>query len=58
MTGDINEELSMLAEAVNRFADAEIEPFYSQWEQEGIYPRELWNKLGEVGFLCTDIAEE
>ena len=48
----------MLAEAVNRFADAEIEPFYAQWEQEGIYPRELWYKLGDAGFLCTDIAEE
>lgn len=55
---DVAEELAMLTEAVNGFADSEIAPHYPQWERDGIFPRELWNQLGEAGFLCTDIPEE
>ena len=57
MSDHVAEEIAMFSEVVNGFADAEIEPHYQQWERDGIFPRELWNKLGEAGFLCTDIPE-
>jgi alkylation response protein AidB-like acyl-CoA dehydrogenase len=51
------DETAMLSEAVQRFCEAEIAPHYSAWEKAGIFPRELWRKLGAAGFLCTDIPE-
>ena len=34
----------------------EIAPEYDKWENEGIFPRDLWNKLG--GILRVDIPEK
>ncbi|MCK7505508.1 MAG: acyl-CoA dehydrogenase family protein [Desulfobacterales bacterium] len=33
-------------------------PHIEEWEESGIVPRIFWKKMGEQGFLCTDIAEE
>src|SRR5690606_35891967 len=35
----------------------EVAPYYAQWEKNEIFPRELWLKLGENGFLCVDMPE-
>ncbi len=43
----MNEELSLFRDNVKRFIDAEIRPYYEQWERDEIFPREVWNKLGE-----------
>ena len=51
-------EKSLFRDSVVRFLDAEVEPYYDQWEKDEIWPRELWNKLGENGFLCVDIPSE
>ncbi len=48
----------MFAEAVNRFADSEIAPYYEEWEKAGKFPREIWATFGDSGFLCTDIPEQ
>jgi acyl-CoA dehydrogenase len=53
----MNEELELFRENVKRFVDAEVTPNYEQWEHEEIFPRELWNKLGEQGLLAVDIPE-
>jgi len=50
-------ELSLFIDNVNRFCDEEIEAHYERWEHAGIVPRELFNKLGEAGMLCVDVAE-
>jgi len=55
---DMDEEILLLKKSVEAFAKKEIEPYYEQWEQEGILPRELWEKLGDAGFLCVDIPEQ
>lgn len=47
----------MFREAVRRFVEKEIKPFHSQWEQEGMVPRALWRKAGELGFLGMDVPE-
>jgi len=40
-----------------KFLANEVEPHYAQWEKDEIFPRELWNKLGENGYLCVDVPE-
>lgn len=52
------QELELFRDTVRRFARDEIEPHYEQWERDEIFPRELWTKLGEQGFLGTDLPEE
>ncbi len=43
---------------VRRFVEEEIVPFHAQWEHDGIVPRELWLKAGEMGLLCCTVPEE
>jgi alkylation response protein AidB-like acyl-CoA dehydrogenase len=53
----MNEELTLFRDNVRRFIEAEIAPHYEQWEQAGIFPRELWHKLGQQGLLGVDLPE-
>tara|TARA_R110001592_G_C13187889_1_gene751912 strand:+ start:5910 stop:7043 length:1134 start_codon:yes stop_codon:yes gene_type:complete len=53
----MSEEIMLYRENVKRFVETEIIPNYQQWEKDEIFPRELWNKLGEQGLLCVDIPE-
>ena len=43
---------------LKKFLEKEIEPYYEEWEKAEIFPREVWNKLGENGYLCVDVPEE
>src|ERR1700722_12581515 len=43
---------------VRRFVEEEIVPFHAKWEHDGIVPRELWRKAGEIGMLCCTVPEE
>jgi acyl-CoA dehydrogenase len=52
------EELELFRDNVIRFLSDEVEPHYEQWERSGIYPKELYLKLGEAGLLCVDQPEE
>lgn len=54
----VDEEILLLKKSIEAFAKKEIEPYYEQWEEDGIIPRELWRKLGEAGFLCVDVPEQ
>jgi alkylation response protein AidB-like acyl-CoA dehydrogenase len=51
-------ERELFRDSVKKFLEQEVEPYYDQWEREEIWPRELWNKLGEKGFLCVDQPSE
>ncbi|MGK0221018.1 MAG: acyl-CoA dehydrogenase [Limisphaerales bacterium] len=51
------EEGHILQDMVEGFCKTEIAPFYEQWERDEIIPRQIWNKLGDAGFLCVDIPE-
>lgn len=50
-------EKELFRDSVAKFLEKEVEPFYEEWEDQGIWPRDLWNKLGENGFLCVDVPE-
>lgn len=45
-------------DSLRKFLDKEIVPHVEVWEEAGIVPRSVWKKMGEQGFLCTDIPEE
>jgi len=51
-------EKSLFRDSVRKFLEQEVEPHYDTWEQAEIWPRELWSKLGENGFLCVDQPPE
>jgi alkylation response protein AidB-like acyl-CoA dehydrogenase len=40
------------------FLEKEITPFGDQWEKDGIVPKSAWQKMGQGGFLCPDVAVE
>ncbi|MGC9195741.1 MAG: acyl-CoA dehydrogenase family protein [Syntrophobacteraceae bacterium] len=52
------EEHNIFRQAFRRFIQMEISPHLEKWEQDGIVPREAWEKMGEAGFLCTWLPEE
>ena len=40
-----------LRSTARKFSEREIMPYIDQWEEEGLIPRELHKKAGELGFL-------
>ncbi len=51
-------ERELFRDTLKKFLKNEVAPYYEQWEKDEIFPRELWNKMGENGFLCVDVPEE
>ncbi len=51
-------DLELFRDNFRRFLADHIEPYYAGWEKAGIMPREVWNQLGENGYLCVDMPEE
>jgi alkylation response protein AidB-like acyl-CoA dehydrogenase len=45
-------------ERLQGFLAAEVTPFADQWEAERIVPKSVWQKMGQQGFLCMDVAPE
>ena len=54
----MNSELELFRENVRRFVAEQVVPHYRQWEKDEIFPRTLWNTLGDQGLLAVDIPEE
>jgi len=52
-----NEEHEQFRDTVRKFLENEAIPYHSQWEKDGQVDRALWNKAGEMGFLCPQIPE-
>jgi acyl-CoA dehydrogenase/long-chain-acyl-CoA dehydrogenase len=51
-------DFELFRDNFKRFLAEHVAPFYESWEEQGLIPRDLWNKLGENGFLCVDVPEE
>jgi alkylation response protein AidB-like acyl-CoA dehydrogenase len=52
-----DDEHLMFRDAVRRFVAQEVAPYHAQWEEDGIVPRALWLKAGQMGFLGMDVPE-
>ncbi|WP_433699705.1 acyl-CoA dehydrogenase family protein [Nocardiopsis sp. CA-288880] len=44
--------------SVAEFLEREVAPFHARWEEDGIVPREVWTRAGEVGLLGHGVPEE
>jgi acyl-CoA dehydrogenase len=40
------------------FLVEEVTPFVDQWEADRIVPKNVWQKMGQNGFLCMDVPPE
>ena len=45
------EEHELIRQTVARFCKEEIAPFAAEWDDEGIFPRELFTKAGALGMF-------
>lgn len=54
----IQEEHKIFRKAFRKFLEQEAYPYYEKWEKDRIIPRSFWDKLGQSGYLCPDLAEE
>jgi alkylation response protein AidB-like acyl-CoA dehydrogenase len=54
----LSEELRMLRDQVRRFVEKEVVPHGEQWERDGKIPREIYRRMGALGFLGMRHAAE
>ncbi|MDP9846859.1 acyl-CoA dehydrogenase family protein [Streptosporangium lutulentum] len=52
------EEHQLFRETVREFLAREVAPHHDQWEKDGIVPREVWKKAGELGVFGFGVPEE
>src|SRR5262245_58761814 len=52
------EEHEIFREQVRTFVEKEIHPYIDQWEQEELFPKSLYRRLGELGFLGIRYPEK
>ena len=52
------DEHQIFRESARRFFENELIPYIDQWEKDGIVPRSVWRRFGELGFLCLNLPEE
>jgi alkylation response protein AidB-like acyl-CoA dehydrogenase len=50
-------EHEQFRQAVRRFMQKEVAPFYDQWEKDGCVSREVWRKAGAQGLLGINLPE-
>ncbi|MER6004374.1 acyl-CoA dehydrogenase family protein [Nonomuraea sp. NPDC051941] len=53
-----DEEHLLFRETVREFMAREVVPHHAQWEKDGIVPREVWKKAGELGMFGFSVPEE
>lgn len=52
MDFDLTEEHRIFQETIRDFAQAEIAPLVEEAEETNVFPKQLFRKMGELGFLC------
>ncbi|WP_313405259.1 acyl-CoA dehydrogenase family protein [Aeromicrobium sp.] len=53
-----DQEHDSFRETVRTFLEKEVVPHHEQWEHDGIVPREVWTRAGELGLLGFMMPEE
>lgn len=52
------EEHEAFRQTVRTFLAKEVEPYYDDWEKEGVVPRAVWRAAGRQGLLGIAVPEE
>ncbi|HWB63723.1 MAG TPA: acyl-CoA dehydrogenase family protein [Chitinophagales bacterium] len=58
MNFDYNENQIMIAQSIKDFADREIRPDLMKWDEEQYFPKDLFHKMGELGFMGVFVPEK
>ncbi len=58
MTTAFTEEHRLFRKSVATFVEREITPHVAQWETDGAVPRQVFKRLGELGFLGIRMGED
>lgn len=58
MDFDFNQEQKMIQETIRKFAKEEIAPAARENDKKARFPREIFKKLADLGFMGTPIPEE
>ncbi len=53
-----SDELEAIRRTIREFAEKEIRPHVMEWDEEQIFPRDILDKLAELGFLGILIPSE
>jgi len=53
-----NEGHNIFRKSVRDFVKKEIRPYAEEWEEAEIYPREIFKRMGDLGFLGVSYPEE
>ncbi|MGV3487455.1 MAG: acyl-CoA dehydrogenase family protein, partial [Tuberibacillus sp.] len=53
----LTDDHHMFRQSVRKFLEKEAAPYYEQWEEDRLIPRDFWLKMGEQGFLCPWVDE-
>ncbi len=53
-----DEEHLLYQDTVREFMTREVAPHHDKWEKDGIVPREVWKKAGELGMFGFSVPEE
>jgi alkylation response protein AidB-like acyl-CoA dehydrogenase len=55
---ELSEEQIAIRDTIRDFALTEIKPHILEWDEEQHFPRDIFTKLGELGFLGVLVPEE
>lgn len=58
MTIDSSEDIKLIRESARNFAEKYIRPYLMEWDETQYFPREVFKKMGEQGFMGVVIPEE
>src|SRR5207245_11210615 len=58
MDFELTEEQAMVKKMASAFAQKEVKPVADRMDRQGIYPTELVQRLGEVGFMGMFLPQE
>ncbi|MBS1611719.1 MAG: acyl-CoA dehydrogenase family protein [Bacteroidetes bacterium] len=58
MNFEYNENQIMIAQSIKDFAEREIRPNLMKWDEEQYFPKDLFHKMGELGYMGVYIPEK
>jgi alkylation response protein AidB-like acyl-CoA dehydrogenase len=58
MSTAVSSERETILQTLREFCDAEIRPHVLEWDEKQQFPRDVFRRLGELGFLGTIFPEE
>lgn len=55
---EFTEEHDMFRQMARDFLASEVTPNMEVWDEQGIVPKEVWQKAGQLGMICPDFPEQ